>query len=348
MKRTRKWLSFCLAVALIVGTSFSSVNVFASSAEEIAVYNVETEKETVDELKDVKKKIAIESDNPEIIPHRIKMTKKEKWIMEKARNLSEVQEDASVESQDNAENTISPLPKIAKLEMLVGGAATSSDEMEGIVGTDNRIWVSNTSQFPYYSTCKLIVTFASHPGVYYMGTGFALGKNLCCTARHNITDETGAFPSSVTAYFGYNNGTYTYKATDVAHYIYSPAYDYGEIINDYGFIVWQNTGTSITGCYGMRENASIGSGLKTIGYPAEQGYNGELMYECVGQITGASNDNILFNMDVARGQSGSPVFVNDGDYYVNSIVTHKTGTSYNIGYRINSDLIQWLIDNGYI
>lgn len=343
-----KSLSFCTMIALLL-LFFSSTTALAST-NEIAIYNVKTGMVNIDEIEDVDGNARIEAERPTNYSKRINLTEDEKELFKKAINLDNEQVDILPDIKQKRNNYFdNSYPIMANLAMNLATTSDTSDEMDGIIGNDDRTLVSNVSTFPYYSVCKLVVTFASDPDHVYLGTGFAVGRNLCCTARHCITDSTGAFPTSVTAYYGYAGGSYTYKATDVSYYIYSPAYTYGGIINDYAFISWQNTNSGNTGCFGMQENATIGTALDTAGYPSEQGYNGEWMYKCSGTLTNTTNDNLYFNMDVAKGQSGSPIYVNaSSGPYVNGIITHKTGAGYNIGYRINSDLIQWLIDNGHI
>mgnify|MGYP000516701499 FL=1 len=51
---------------------------------------------------------------------------------------------------------------------------------------DNRIKVSSSqiNSFPYYSICKLTMTFPDSPGYVTLGTGYELWNKLCATAGH--------------------------------------------------------------------------------------------------------------------------------------------------------------------
>lgn len=54
------------------------------------------------------------------------------------------------------------------------------------------------------------------------GTGFAVGKKLCATARHCITDSYGNWLTNIKAYYGYDGDAneYTNLLTNVAGYVF--------------------------------------------------------------------------------------------------------------------------------
>lgn len=74
---------------------------------------------------------------------------------------------------------------------------------------DNRIKVSSSqiNSFPYYSICKLTMTFPDSPGYVTLGTGYELWNKLCATAGHCLLNSNGKYFNSIKAEFGYNNGT---------------------------------------------------------------------------------------------------------------------------------------------
>ena len=232
---------------------------------------------------------------------------------------------------------------------------------------DGRTLVNDASSDPYYRIAKLYFTqYTSQDkstSSGYIGTGFAVGKNLCATARHCITDSYGNFDTSFKAYYGYNgsNNTYTNLFTDVSGYVYYPQYiastnDDGTInVNtdyDIAFVIWNNETVSLTGCFGMSSTISTGMSLRTAGYPGD--LNGGLrMDEDYGTVT--SYTNLRMNCDdiyAFGGQSGSPYF--DSNYYAYGIMTHTTVDSLgnvignSSGRRFDGTLIQWLIDAGYV
>lgn len=253
----------------------------------------------------------------------------------------------NIEIQQISNSELSMLQECGSVENELFYDTASINDIASInTVTDNRKLVSNPDSFPYYCTCKLYLYYAD--GTSACGTGFAVGKKLCATARHCITNSNNSWLTYVKAYYGYNKGNYTYKATDLYGYIYYPDYTYGEIEGDYAFLIWNNTTSSDTGCFGMSGDASIGLSCSTMGYPTDL-YNGLRMIYATGSISNYTDVNLFFTMQVKGGQSGSPIYItkSNGPYAL-GIVTHNSESAgYNIGRRLDSSLIGWLIEQGY-
>ena len=64
---------------------------------------------------------------------------------------------------------------------------------------DNRIKVSSSqiNSFPYYSICKLTMTFPDSPGYVTLGTGYELWNKLCATAGHCLLNSNGKYFNSI-------------------------------------------------------------------------------------------------------------------------------------------------------
>lgn len=231
---------------------------------------------------------------------------------------------------------------------------------------DNRTLVDDVDTDPYYKIAKLYYTkktnAAGTTSRGYIGTGFAVGYNLCATARHCITDDYGNWVTNFQAYYGYNglNNSYCDLLTNVSGYVYYPQYITGtdsegkitvDADYDIAFVIWGEQTVSETGCFGMSSDISNGMNLRTAGYPRDLD-NGLRMYQAFGSVTSYTDtrlncDNIYCN----GGQSGSPYY--DADFYVYGVVTHtqinsdQTVSGESSGRRIDVALIQWLQSNGY-
>lgn len=230
---------------------------------------------------------------------------------------------------------------------------------------DNRTLVSNPQGGPYYSLAKLFYTkktnAAGTTSSSYIASGFAVGKNLCATARHCLTDNYGNWASDFKAYYGYDRGTYCDLLTNVSAYIYYPQYITGknadgtiEVDSNYdiAFVVWGERTVEETGCLGMSSEISNGMNLISAGYPGDLD-GGERMYQSIGNVTSFTNlrmncDNIYCH----PGQSGSAYY--DTDLFAHGVMTHTrvSGTGEVIGdssgRRFDSTLIEWLISGGYV
>lgn len=236
----------------------------------------------------------------------------------------------------------------------------------GVRAVDNRMLVDNVDTDPYYKIAKLYYTKKINAegtkSCKYDGTGFAVGYNLCATARHCITDEYGNWVTDFKAYYGYNglNNSYCDLLTNVSGYVYYPQYITGTNAEgkitvdsnyDIAFVIWGEQTVSETGCFGMSSDISNWMSLRTAGYPGDLD-SGYRMYQAFGNVTSYTDtrlkcDNIYCN----RGQSGSPYYDTNG--YVYGVVTHgqinsdETVSGESSGRRIDAALIQWLQSNGY-
>lgn len=232
---------------------------------------------------------------------------------------------------------------------------------------DNRSIVSNPQADPYYRVAKLYYSKTTNAAGTqkkgYMGTGFAVGPNLCATARHCLTDDYGNWSTDFSAYYGYDgrNNTYTHRFTNVSGYVYYPQYitgtgDDGKITTDsnydVAFVIWEERTVEKTGCFGMSSDISNGMSLRTAGYPSDRD-NGYRMYEVYGFVTSYTDFRLRCdNIYCAGGQSGSPYF--DANYYVHGVMTHTRMLNETVvsgessGRRYSDSLIVWLQNNNYI
>lgn len=232
---------------------------------------------------------------------------------------------------------------------------------------DNRTLVSNPQADPYYRMAKLYYTQKTNASGTtsggYMGTGFAVGYNLCATARHCITDDYGNWSTDFKAYYGYNgyNNTYCDLLDNVWGYIYYPQYITGKSSNgkiqvdmdyDIAFVIWGERTVEETGCLGMSSEISNGMSLITAGYPGDRD-NGYRMYRAAGNVTSFTNLRLKCdNIYCYPGQSGSAYY--DAGLYAHGVITHTDMLSNDVvsgessGRRFDATLIQWLQSNGYV
>lgn len=330
-------IMFSLVVCTLQAVLASNVVVHAGEKGEsslndevvLAYYDVKTGKETLYRASDFEKMRGVRVNNV-VYP---KSATNE--IVEKKLSTSEIENLNKAQTKDNFEmETISTRT------------------------VDNRMLVSNPQADPYYKIAKLYFNQAYNSlgeTGNYMGTGFAVGNRLCATARHCLTDNYGNWSTNFTAYYGYNgnNNTYNNKLTNVSGYIYYPQYITGKnadgtIITDpdydIAFVIWDQRTVEMTGCFGMNSALNNNMALRTAGYPGDLN-SGLRMYESYGNLTG-STDLRMFcnNIYCMGGQSGSTYF--DADQFVYGVITH-TAEGASSGRRLDSAVIQWIIDNKY-
>lgn len=353
-QRIKSILSLCIAMLLI----FSNAPlIMAKDASEqsnestdyvLAYYDIATGVETMLTAKEAKIRFGLNVD-PDTLAISAEPKKATEEVIEKELTKKEANEIAKAnergiehffEDDTNGENSFVPASD--------NNQAWQSESTAQIADTTSeaRTVVSNVHQQPYYSVAKI------YTGDEWIGTGFAVGKNLLATARHCVQDGDGWAPS-VTAYFGFENNknTYTYKADNSIGYIYYPTETITNSLEDWAFVVWGTDTVSSTGCFGMSGAGYTGMSVKTAGYPQDLD-NGNRMYECSGTITSCTDYDFQSDLRSAKGQSGSPIYEeNASGAYAIGILTHKTfhaNETYSVvARRIDSGLIKWLIQNGY-
>lgn len=312
-------MMFLLVFGILFPYKISDANIYSN--DKVAIYNNEKNQENVVDIGlevEKNKEDTLKPKSPLFTGQRKQLTQKEKENFKEARRNTE---------------------KLEGIDPLAGDDL-AFDISAFSVANDTRTLVSNPTQYPYYMVCKLLIEHQD--GSMYIGSGFAVGNSLCATARHCITQQDGQFVKSITAYYGYNNGSYTNKFSNVSSYIYQPDYTYGETTNDYAFIVWNTKTVSQTGCFGLSDDLYTNMTLKTAGYPGDM-YSGERMISGYGSLNSFDNTNLYMGMYCAGGQSGSPIYV-DGPY-AKGVLTHSAGAT--TVCRRFGGLISWLKNNGY-
>ncbi len=312
----------------------------------LAYYDVKTQTETLFTEKDLQETISEERNKGKIIGTSVEPQKATKSHV--IHNLTKEEVERFEVARENTKEYY--------------GIETSN-----IRAVDNRTLVSNPQADPYYRIAKLYFNHKLNASgtdwAGYVGTGFAIGYDLCATARHCLTDNYGNWATDFKAYYGYNgnNNTYCDLLKNVSAYIYYPQYITGKNADgtiqvdsdfDIAFVVWDKRTLEETGCFGMSSGLSEGMRLLTAGYPADRD-NGNRMYRSVGSVSSFTDFRLRCNnIFCYPGQSGSAYY--DSSLYAHGVITHTDLTSSgsvsgeSSGRRFDSTLIEWLISAGHI
>ena len=204
-----------------------------------------------------------------------------------------------------------------------------------ILGADNRITVSNPSEYPYSAIAYMEMNYKC--GCQGSGTGFLVGEeDTLFTAAHCVVcSDHGEWADGITFYFGfknhrnylykYNSNWYAYAGTTFPDKQYS-------IYGDYAVIKLYENVSDYTGSFGAWWNMDDSSLASQMIYAA--GYrDGYIRYD-QGYVNGRG-DHIQHWMDTVAGNSGCPLFTTD--YYAVGI--HIGGNDqYNNACRLNNDV----------
>ncbi|MCC7272404.1 MAG: trypsin-like peptidase domain-containing protein [Alphaproteobacteria bacterium] len=189
-----------------------------------------------------------------------------------------------------------------------------------IFGADDRVPVSPTTAFPWRTIVQLDVTF---PGGQVFGTtGVMIGPNDVLTVGHAIYGgDIGGYAVAIVvtparddfrAPFGTANGIAVqvdprWVENDRPGATLDP-FDY-----DYAVVTLDRDLGSETGVMSVGTlDDPLGTLLQSAGYPADKGF--DLLYRVDGTVDEADENTLFFNddLDLAPGQSGSPVFLLNG------------------------------------
>ncbi len=240
-----------------------------------------------------------------------------------------------------------------------------------VIGTDDRVWVPDTTLWPYRAAGYLLMRFDVINNVtgltdhrYFIGSGFLEGPDLLVTAGHcTYGDVTKSYTSNGVVYTQYedylNNPRFPDEIT------YYPAQNgpsvrpYGQVSVDRVYIEksyylytqkdWACCKLSSPIGYQTGWLGKIGNFYQqnypfvSFGYP---GSKGGKMYVASAEFTYFETDNGWYyrtNLDAEGGQSGSPYRVTvDGGDYISGIHTYSVGSSYTGGIRIDIFMFHFL------
>ena len=248
---------------------------------------------------------------------------------------------------------------------------TRQAELEGpeytIIGTDDRVLVTNTRVAPFRYICKLEMVFldpVSGAPQNFLATGLLVGSNKVLTAAHCVFDRHGGagFAQRIRIIPGKNGPSQSSMAEpfgsalaislDVPTSWKTLANDRAAMAYDYAVITLdQPLGSSV----GILQSISVpsdgflsGNLLHTSGYPGDMGGNNQ--YRVFNRSVRLFPQRFEYLHDIMGGQSGSPIWVRweETRTIVGIVTTHDdplTAVVANTGVRITSsvlaDLRRW-------
>lgn len=231
-------------------------------------------------------------------------------------------------------------------EVLVEGFVPDSLE-KVVIGKDDRITVSQTSEYPYSAIANMKAT--GKCGDQWECTGFMVGQNCLLTAAHcMICPEHRQWAKNVTFYFGYkSNSNYLYKYTGgwqacAGTSFPQNEYDWDAMMDDWCYVMFDQDIGNKTGWFGfgIYKDAAIDNQR----YIAAGYRDNKLKYSWGN--TYVYNDKVFgFDADDVQGNSGGPIYT---DQIVMGIIAAESeDTQMNWGRRITDDLWKWMQEDGY-
>jgi glutamyl endopeptidase len=197
---------------------------------------------------------------------------------------------------------------------------------------DGRKKVS-VEEFPYRMICLLLIK--DKLGNDYFGTGFFISERCVITAGHcvffgkNWAKEIKVVPGANGSMpYGYSISN-RYRSVEGWTIDGNEDFDHGAIILNDNVLF-----TKVNSCFGYKpfENETL---IEISGYPMDK--NGT-QWKSEGSVKNSNNYRIFYELDTVKGNSGSPVFIKNGN---NRIVVgvHTFGDIPNYSTRVNQEII---------
>jgi V8-like Glu-specific endopeptidase len=219
--------------------------------------------------------------------------------------------------------------------------------LEVILGTDDRIRISNTTAVPWRRICALRITFPT--GAVYRGTGFLIGPRTLATAGHCVyLHGQGGWARKVEVIPGGTDGSTrpfgsaeSSQFRSVAGWVTGkkPESDYGCIVLPTGSFNGRNLGSFAVGALSAADLVAKPAVLA--GYPGDKPF--AQLWGMARKIKTVSATTLTYDIDSMGGQSGAPLYIQrNGSRTVVGI--HNYGASSgNSATRVTQGVAQRLI-----
>ena len=244
---------------------------------------------------------------------------------------------------------------------MVAAVRSSAAKPENVIGVDNRVVVSDTSNTPWRCICHLEVEYERGPVGF--GTGFLVSEHAVITAAHVLVDRnTDGWKNPrrarrVRVVPGRNGslapyGYFVSEDWDVtkvwkdqnADQRKASASDYGVIRVPKDLEVWKEEYARRLGYFGLKAlpTAAMQNSLLFVnnaGYPHESDKPYGTLWYNAGRVSNVNDSHVEYLVDTEGGQSGSPVyFYDEGEKQRYVIAIHTTGDFVNRGLRITREV----------
>jgi V8-like Glu-specific endopeptidase len=237
------------------------------------------------------------------------------------------------------------------IERAAARAKVDYKVLEKIIGTDDRVRVTNNTAYPWRCICSLLIT--ANTGAQYVGTGWLVAPRLVLTAGHCVfMSDEGGWATQIEVIPGRNAAERPFGSA-ISRDLRSVTgwtqdndsdYDYGAILlpEDKRFgeqLGWFG--------YASRDDDHLKSiTLNLAGYPGDggkTGIDGTQWYHSR-MVMDVLEKQLTYDIDTFGGQSGAPVWelASNGSRY--GVAIHTFGTPVNNGgTRITGDVFDNIV-----
>lgn len=218
--------------------------------------------------------------------------------------------------------------------------------METIIGTDDRIRITNTTREPWRWYCALRIYFPS--GAQYRGTGFFIGHRAVATAGHCVyMKNQGGWARRIEVIPGCNGLQHPFNSAVATEFRSTRGYVQDSLPEcDYGciFLPTGSFGGMSLGSFGAAAfdaQTLLAQGAVLAGYPGDKPF--AELWGMAARIKTITSKTLIYDIDTMGGQSGAPVYIKRaGVRYVVGIHNYGAGSG-NSATRVTVPVYQRLL-----
>jgi glutamyl endopeptidase len=209
-------------------------------------------------------------------------------------------------------------------------AITQARTREVVIGLDDRIQITNTTDYPWRCICALRIT--ARDGSRWSGTGWFAGPYTVITAGHCVyLHDNGGWARQVEVIPGCNSFDRPYESStstrfrSVGGWINGKqnSHDYGAILLPRSYDAGERIGSF--GYVSLDSGAFDNLVVNISGYPGDKPPFTQWFH--AGSVDSATPTAIIYQMDTAPGGSGGNVFtIKNGQRYAVGIHTNGAST----------------------
>lgn len=225
--------------------------------------------------------------------------------------------------------------KVAEKDLNLPAAASAFySRPESVCDNDDRVRINSTTDFPYKCIAKLFITGQSSR---WTGTGFFIGPRCVITNGHVVfPDRSWAREIQVVPGLNGSEGPFGTQTSSRFMSVRGWTEGSGDPDYDYGAVVLPDTTLydRLRAHFGYQVNANPGT-LNSAGYPGDKPVGTQWFN--AGPVTRSSSRRFFYMIDTAGGQSGSPVWIRNGESRI-AVGVHGYGGCPNSAIRCVEDV----------
>jgi V8-like Glu-specific endopeptidase len=236
------------------------------------------------------------------------------------------------------------LPDLSALDDIGIASFGALPHLEAIIGTDERVRITNTTQYPWRVTASLLITAADNSQ--WIGTGWFISPRTLVTAGHcvfikhsGVTGRDG-WVKKIQVIPGRNGTEVPFGGISATEFWTVQGWgDKGLETYDYGAIILPSAFSQDLGhfAFGVFEDATLLTATVNIaGYPGDKP-SGTLWYDHR-EVGSVNTDKVFYAADTAGGQSGACAYIFHEGQRTGVAIHAYGGNTANSGTRISSQV----------